>query len=238
MPRDRGVPVVDLTDVSKVYVSGQTEVHALRHVDLTIERGESLAIVGPSGSGKSTLLNVVGCLDVATTGTYLLNGVDVAKLSDAGRTAVRGSEIGFVFQSFHLLSHRSVRENVELCDVYRTTLSGRADRRGRREQAEEALERVGLQHRMEFRPTELSGGERQRVAIARAIASRPSLLLCDEPTGNLDTATTATVLDVFAGLHEAGLTIVVITHEPEVASHFQRSVTIRDGLLTATPVPA
>jgi putative ABC transport system ATP-binding protein len=183
--------------------------------------------MGASGSGKSTLLHLLGLLDRPTAGTLLLDGVDVGELSDGGRTGLRGQRIGFVFQAFHLLPHRSVLENVMLAQVYnRTPRAGRADR------ARAALERVGLGHRVEFVPTKLSGGERQRVAIARAIVGSPALLLADEPTGNLDSVNTDAILDLLDDLHAEGLTIMVITHDAEVGARAQRTVHMRDGELT------
>lgn len=220
------VPVVELTQVTRVFPT-EPPVHALRGVDLTVMPGDHLAIVGASGSGKSTLLNVLGLLDRPTAGTYLLDGIDTAGLSDRQRAGVRGRRIGFVFQSFHLLSHRPVEENVMLAELYRgESRSGRYDR------AVEALERVGLGHRIGFLPTRLSGGERQRVAIARALVGRPSLLLCDEPTGNLDSENTQSVLGLFDQLRDQGLTIVVITHDADVAAHARRHFRMVDGRLT------
>ncbi len=218
--------VVELRGVARVFPT-EPPVHALRRVDLTVEAGDHVAIVGASGSGKSTLLNVLGLLDRPTDGTYLLDGIDTAALSDRQRAGERGRRLGFVFQSFHLLSHRSVEENVMMAEMYRGESRG-----GRLERAIAALERVGLGHRIGFLPTKLSGGERQRVAIARAIVGGPSLLLCDEPTGNLDSATTASVLELFDRLRDSGLTILVITHDPEVARHARRSVHMVDGRLT------
>jgi ABC-type lipoprotein export system ATPase subunit len=228
--RDAVAPVVDLRGVGRTFDT-TPPVHALVDVDLTVERGDWLAVVGPSGSGKSTLLNVLGLLDVTTSGTYLLDGIDVSGLTDAERTAVRGERIGFVFQSFHLLSHRSVLENVSLAEVYGTT-NRRFPRAGRRQRAATALERVGLGHRLDFLPSRLSGGERQRVAIARSLVTKPSLLLADEPTGNLDTHTTESILELFQSLRADDLTIIMITHDPEVAVRAGRSVRIRDGVLT------
>lgn len=221
----RAPAVVELRAVTRVFPT-EPPVHALRGVNLTVHAGDHVAIVGASGSGKSTLLNVLGLLDRPTGGAYLLDGIDTAGLSDKARAAVRGRRIGFVFQSFHLLSHRSVEENVMLAELYRgESRSGRFDR------AVDALERVGLGHRIGFLPTRLSGGERQRVAIARAIVGRPSLLLCDEPTGNLDSENTASVLALFDQLRDSGLTIVVITHDHEVAQHARRIVRMVDGRL-------
>ncbi len=225
--------VVQLNDVTKVFQpAGTAPVYALRNVSLRVQRYESVAIVGPSGSGKSTLLNILGCLDIPTNGSYLLNGVDVATLNDAGRAAVRGREVGFVFQQFHLLSHRSVIDNVELASLYGTSLRAPKPRRERLQKAAVALERVGLSHRLGAAARTLSGGEKQRVAIARAITDQPSLLLADEPTGNLDTENTHNVLDTFDRLQADGLTLVLITHDQSVARRLHRQVDISDGHLT------
>ena len=218
--------VVELDAVSRTF-PGTPPVEAVRDAQLDIVEGEYVTIVGPSGSGKSTLLHILGCLDTPTAGTYRLLGLDVGGLSDGLRTSLRGSEVGFVFQAFHLLPYRTVIENVMTGLVY-----NRTPRRVRRSRAAEALERVGLGHRMEFTPLQLSGGERQRVAIARAIVARPSLLLCDEPTGNLDTKTTASVLDLFDELRTDGLTLIVITHEAAVSLRAHRRIEMVDGLLT------
>jgi macrolide transport system ATP-binding/permease protein len=218
--------VIELRGVGRRFGS-DPPVDALIDVDLTIGRGQWLAIVGPSGSGKSTLLNIIGCLDRHTSGTFLFDGVDVDTLTDRQRAGLRSRGIGFVFQSFHLMGHRSVIENVMLAEVYRKSTS-----RGRRDRAGAALEQVGLGHRMEFMPTKLSGGERQRVAIARAVMGAPSVLLCDEPTGNLDSTTTDSILDLFDGLNAQGLTVIMITHEPDVAQRAQRQVRMVDGRLT------
>ena len=217
---------VELRGLSRRYGT-DPPVDALREVNLDVREGEWLAIVGPSGSGKSTLLNILGCLDRQTAGTYHLHGVDVSALSDRQRAGFRSWNIGFVFQSFHLLSHRTVLENVTLAEVY-----GRRPRKGRRERARKALAAVGLEDRIDFLPTKLSGGERQRVAIARALVAQPKLLLCDEPTGNLDTATTRSILELLADLHYDGLTIVMITHEHDVALRAERQVRIVDGQLS------
>ncbi len=200
---------------------------ALRDVNLTIERGDFMAIVGPSGSGKSTLLNVLGCLDEQTSGTYLMDGIDVASLTDSERAALRGSRIGFVFQTFNLLAHRSVLDNVMLAEVYLGL-----PRQGRRERALTEIRRVGLEERQGFLPTKLSGGQQQRAAVARALMGSPSLLLCDEPTGNLDSVNTASVLRVFEELSQDGMTIVMITHDDGVAALARRQVRIVDGRLT------
>ena len=226
-------PVLSLEAVSKVFdATSPAPVYALRQVNLRVERHESVAIVGPSGSGKSTLLHIIGCLDTPTSGVYRLNGVDVASLDDSGRAALRGREIGFVFQQFNLLSHRSVLENVELGALYGTTTHPPPKRKQRLAASLDALHRVGLDHRVNALARTLSGGEKQRVAIARAISSNPSLLLADEPTGNLDTTNTHTILDVFDTLRHDGLTLVVITHDPDVAARLARHVTITDGTLT------
>ena len=219
-------PVVELVGLSRSY-PGSPPVHALRDADLLIERGDYLAIVGPSGSGKSTLLHLLGLLDRPTSGIYALDGVDTASLDDRERAGMRAHRIGFVFQSFHLLASRTTAENVMLSEVYR-----KGSRKERRERAVDALERVGLGHRVDAMPTTLSGGERQRVAVARALVGRPSLLLADEPTGNLDTATSEQILELFRELHDDGLTLAVITHDLEVADVAERRVQIRDGQLS------
>lgn len=206
--------------------AAEPPVDALIDVELTVAAGEWVAIVGPSGSGKSTLLNVIGCLDVATSGSYRFDGVAVDQLTERQRAALRASGIGFVFQAFHLLPYRTVLENVMLADVYRN-----APRKTRRTRAVEALHAVGLSHRIEFLPSRISGGERQRVAIARAIVGSPRLLLCDEPTGNIDSATTDSVLDLFDELNTKGSTILMITHEPDVADRAGRRVRMVDGRL-------
>jgi ABC-type lipoprotein export system ATPase subunit len=223
---DTNVPLIELAGVSRRF-GVDPPVHALREVDLSVDRGEWLAIVGPSGSGKSTLLNILGCLDRQTAGTYFFDGIDVAGLSDDERAGLRSRAIGFVFQSFHLLAHRSVLENVMIAEVYRGKSA-----EGRAERAMAALERVGLGQRAEFLPTRLSGGERQRVAIARALTGAPELMLCDELTGNLDSHTAAAILDLIGGLGERGPTIIMITHDLDVAARAGRQVRIVDGVLT------
>jgi len=207
--------------------AGPPEVHAVQEIDLTVWPGEYVSIVGPSGSGKSTLLHVLGLLDRPTAGRYMLDGTNTAELSDRARAAVRGERIGFVFQAFHLLAHRSVLENVALPMVY-----NRVPRKERLARARAALERVGLAHRVDYDPTLLSGGERQRTAIARALVNEPSVLLADEPTGNLDTASAASVLTLFDELHRGGLTLAVITHDEGVSKRAQRRVRIVDGHLS------
>lgn len=220
-------PVIRMDGITRSFDG----VPVLRQVDLEVGRGEYVAIVGPSGSGKSTLLNVIGCLDRPTSGSYLLDGVETTALDEKGRAGVRAGKLGFVFQSFHLLPHLPIEDNVALAESYRHRHPG-VDRRDRRERAIAQLQRVGLGHRIGYSPKLLSGGERQRVAIARALLGRPSLLLCDEPTGSLDTANTAAVLDLFDELQaHDNITLLVITHDPTVAARSARVVEINDGVL-------
>jgi len=218
--------VVELEEVGRVY--GQPPTIALDGVSLRVRRGEFVAIVGPSGSGKSTLLNVLGTLDRPTTGTVTVDGVDVASSSDAELSGLRAHRIGFVFQQFHLSEGISTVDNVAMGLLYTGT-----PRRERRRRATEALERVGLAHRLDHEPNQLSGGERQRVAIARAVVHRPALLLADEPTGNLDTRASDSIVDLLHELHATGTSIVVITHDAELAARLPRQVTIRDGCLVS-----
>ena len=218
--------VLELRGIGRCYGTDPA-VHALVDVSLSLHRGDWLSITGPSGAGKSTLLNIIGCLDTATSGQYFIDGIDTTTLSDDQRAGLRSRRIGFVFQSFHLLPYRSVLENVMLAEVYR-----RESPQGRRERALAALARVGLSHRVDYLPIKLSGGERQRVAIARALVGSPSLLLCDEPTGNLDSKNSAAILDLFAELNADGLTLAVVTHDESVAARAQRRVHIVDGRLT------
>jgi putative ABC transport system ATP-binding protein len=217
-------PVVELRDVGRTFAAGDVSVPALIGASLTVNRGDYLAVVGPSGSGKSTMLNVIGLLDRPTAGRYLFEGIDTSDLSEGQRSGLRSRRIGFVFQSFHLLAHRSVIENVLLSTIYNGM-----PRAERLPAAEDALTRVGLSRRMDFMPTRLSGGERQRVAIARALVTRPSLLLADEPTGNLDSATGGAVLDLFDELRADGLTLMVVTHDSQVSAHADRAIHLRDG---------
>ena len=221
-------PVAQIVDVTKVYQKSKAAppVKALAGVDLTIPRGEYVAIMGPSGSGKSTLMNIIGCLDRPSSGQYLLDGEDVAQMPDERLSQVRGKRLGFVFQAFNLIPQLNVQENVAVPLFYQGIPAAR-----RREMAAAALDRVQLADRMDHRPTELSGGQQQRVAIARALVNTPSLLLADEPTGALDTKTGEAILKIFADLHDGGLTIVVITHDEEVAEHCERVVRLRDGLI-------
>ncbi len=223
---ERSERVLELRKINRQY-GAEPAVHALVNIDLTLNRGDWLAITGPSGAGKSTLLNIIGCLDQPTSGTYLIDGIDATKLGDKERAGLRSQRIGFVFQSFYLLPYRTALENVMLAEVYR-----KQSQAGRRERALAAIERVGLGHRAEFSPMKLSGGERQRVAIARALMGSPSLLLCDEPTGNLDSKSTASLLDLFERLNQQGLTLVVVTHDENVAKRAIRRMHIVDGSFT------
>ncbi|MBT3342495.1 MAG: ABC transporter ATP-binding protein [Gemmatimonadetes bacterium] len=220
--------LIDLKAVRKIYERGLEKVHALSGVDLEIDNGEYVAIMGPSGSGKSTLMNIVGCLDTPTSGTYHLEETDVSGMNANDLADVRNRQIGFVFQTFNLLPRSTALHNVELPLLY-----GGARRRVRRERAEEALTRVGLADRMDHRPSELSGGQRQRVAIARALSNSPSLLLADEPTGNLDSRTGEEIMLLFDELHADGNTVIIVTHEEAVARRAHRVVRILDGLVAS-----
>lgn len=217
--------VIELRQCALTY-PGPPPVTGLLPCELVIQAGEFVTVIGPSGAGKSTLLNILGLLDAPTAGHYVLDGIDTGALSDAQCTALRGQRIGFVFQSFHLLPYRTASENVALALTY-----GGVPRKARAELAQRALQQVGLGNRMDALPTTLSGGERQRVAIARALVGRPSLLLCDEPTGNLDSATAESVLQLLDDLHHDGMTVIVITHDPAVAARGQRTLRIRDGAM-------
>jgi len=226
-PKRTGQPVIDVSDLRKTYTMGEMEVHALRGASLQIYPGEMVAIMGPSGSGKSTLMNIVGCLDVPSAGSYRLDGIDVSRLSDDKLAEIRSKKIGFVFQSFNLLSRTSALANVELPLVY-AGVSGRQ----RRQRAEESLTLVGLGDRLDHKPNELSGGQQQRVAIARALINHPAMILADEPTGNLDTKTSKEIMELFQSLNrERGMTIIFVTHDPETADYCQRVIHIRDGLV-------
>ncbi|MGI5838006.1 MAG: ABC transporter ATP-binding protein [Chloroflexota bacterium] len=219
--------MIEVKGITKVYKMGEMEVHALRGVDLEIHDGELVAIMGPSGSGKSTLMNILGCLDQPTSGNYYLDGIEVSTLSDDQLAEIRNLKIGFVFQSFNLLPRRSALEQVELPLLY-----CKGD--NRRERAIRALEAVGLGDRMHHRPTELSGGQQQRVAIARALVNNPSIILADEPTGNLDTKASEEIISIFLKLNtEMGITVVFVTHEPDIAARTRRVITIRDGQVSS-----
>ena len=224
-------PVAELRGISKIYGSGHLEVKALDQLNLTVQEGDYLAVMGASGSGKSTAMNILGCLDRPTSGTYRLNGTAVEQLDDDALADVRNRSLGFVFQQFHLLGHASAMENVMLPMIY-----AGVPREERIERAQSALRRVGLAQRLENKPNQLSGGQQQRVAIARAIINRPSLLLADEPTGALDSSTTAEVLELFDELHQQGITLVMVTHEDDVAARAQRIARFQDGrALTGCP---
>jgi putative ABC transport system ATP-binding protein len=217
-------PVLDIRDVTKVYGQGETEVHALRGVSLSVERGDYIAIMGSSGSGKSTLMNILGCLDIPSTGQYLLDGVDVSRLNDRQLALVRNRRIGFVFQAFNLIARTTALANVELPLAYAGLKAAERRRRARL-----ALAMVGLADREDHEPNQLSGGQQQRVAVARALVTAPALVLADEPTGNLDSQSTNDVLAVFDQLNRSGRTIVLITHEPDVAQHAKRLIRLVDG---------
>lgn len=219
-------PIIQITDLKKIYQMGQTEVHALAGVTFDILENEYIAIMGPSGSGKSTLMNMIGCLDTPTSGDYILNGSNVSKMDDAELAEVRNREIGFVFQTFNLLPRTSCLANAELPLIYSGMKS--ADRKVR---AKEVLTKVGLGDRIDHKPNELSGGQRQRVAIARALVNHPSIILADEPTGNLDTKTGEEIMMLFEELYRQGNTLIVVTHEQEIAAHARRVIRLRDGVI-------
>jgi putative ABC transport system ATP-binding protein len=221
------VPLIEIEKVSKVYRMGSVEVHALNGVDLRVDNGEFVAIMGASGSGKTTLMNIIGCLDLPSTGSYFLDGVDVRKLNDNQLAAIRNRKIGFVFQSFNLIPRSSAVHNVEMPLIYAGVTSGR------RERALAALESVGLADRARHQPSELSGGQQQRVAIARALVTEPALLLADEPTGNLDSESSQEIMRLLQELNEEGRTVVLITHEDELAAFARRLVRLRDGLVVS-----
>jgi putative ABC transport system ATP-binding protein len=217
--------LIDIKGIQKVYNLGHEAVYALKHIDLDIYKGEYVALMGPSGSGKSTLMNILGCLDSFTSGTYILNGTDVSKMSENELAEVRNKEIGFVFQTFNLLPRMTALENVALPLIY-----AGFGKKERLERAEEVLVQVGLKERMKHKPNELSGGQRQRVAIARGLVNRPSILLADEPTGNLDTKTSIEIMALFREIHAGGNTIILVTHEEDIALNAKRIVRLRDGL--------
>jgi putative ABC transport system ATP-binding protein len=224
LPEANPAHLIEMRELTRVYQLGPQEIYALRGVDLVIENGEYVAIMGPSGSGKSTLMNIIGCLDRPSAGRYFLDGIPVESMDDDELAAIRNKKIGFVFQTFNLLARTTALQNVELPLVY-----AKIPRAERREMAEEALTNVGLKERMNHQPNELSGGQRQRVAIARALVNKPSLLLADEPTGNLDSQTGREILDLFHELHSRGNSIIMVTHEDDVAQEAKRIIHIRDG---------
>lgn len=216
--------LVEIQDISKIYNPGENEVRALDHISLTIQKGEFVAIIGQSGSGKSTLMNMIGCLDVPTEGTYILNGQNVSKLSDNELSDIRNQEIGFIFQGFNLIANLTAQENVELPLIYRGV-----PKKERHELSVAALKKVGLAHRMDHRPSEMSGGQQQRVAIARAIAQAPPVILADEPTGNLDSTSSMEILDILKQLHAENRTVILITHDNDIAKQAKRVIRIKDG---------
>ena len=218
--------VIDIQGITKSYVNGKLSVPVLHGIDLQVNKGEFVSIMGPSGSGKSTFMNILGCLDRPTTGSYRLNGDEVATLSDDELAFVRNKQIGFVFQSFNLLTKLTALENVALPMIY-----AGMDKKSRNERAAALLSSVGLGDRMDHLPSELSGGQRQRVAIARALANNPAIIMADEPTGNLDSKSTIDVMNIFRGLYDEGRTIILVTHEPEIATYASRNVVLRDGLI-------
>ena len=218
--------VIDIQGITKTYVNGKLSVPVLHGIDLQVNKGEFVSIMGPSGSGKSTFMNILGCLDRPTIGSYRLNGDEVATLSDDELAFVRNKQIGFVFQSFNLLTKLTALENVALPMIY-----AGMDKKSRNERAAALLSSVGLGDRMDHLPSELSGGQRQRVAIARALANNPAIIMADEPTGNLDSKSTIDVMNIFRGLYEEGRTIILVTHEPEIATYASRNVVLRDGLI-------
>lgn len=218
--------VIDIKDLTKTYIMGEQTVRALRGVSLQIEKNEYVALMGPSGSGKSTLMNMLGCLDTPSSGSYVLNGADVSRLSDDELAGIRNKEIGFVFQTFNLIPRISALDNVALPLVY-AGMSGSK----RKARAREVLESVGLGTRVDHRPNELSGGQRQRVAVARALVNSPSIILADEPTGNLDSKTSIEIMALFEEIHRQGNTVILVTHEPDIAAHAHRIVRLRDGVI-------
>lgn len=223
--------IIKISDLGKIYRNGKIEVEALKHVNLSINKGEFVSIMGPSGSGKSTLMNIIGCLDRSSYGVYELDGVNISSLDDVELAKIRNLKIGFVFQSFNLLPRISALQNVELPMIY-----ARVHAKDRRKKAMDALEKVGLLERMHHKPNEMSGGQKQRVAIARALVNSPAILLADEPTGNLDSASGEEIMTVFQDLNKEGVTVVLVTHEPDIAEHTKRVVRFKDGHLVSDVV--
>lgn len=225
-PINTAKPLITIKDIGRKYVIGAEVIHALKSVSLSINKGEFVALMGPSGSGKSTLMNILGCLDTPTKGMYILNGIDVSHMTDSELAEVRNSEIGFVFQTFNLLPRNTALDNVALPLIY-----AGINKEKRMERASNALKNVGLGNRMDHKPNELSGGQRQRVAVARALINDPSIILADEPTGNLDTKTSIEIMGLIEDIHAKGNTIILVTHEEDIAMHAHRIVRMRDGLI-------
>jgi putative ABC transport system ATP-binding protein len=225
-PTNTAKPLITIKDIGRKYVIGAEVIHALKSVSLSINKGEFVALMGPSGSGKSTLMNILGCLDTPTKGQYILNGIDVSHMTDSQLAEVRNSEIGFVFQTFNLLPRNTALDNVALPLIY-----AGINKEKRMERASNALKNVGLGNRMDHKPNELSGGQRQRVAVARALINNPSIILADEPTGNLDTKTSIEIMGLIEDIHAKGNTIILVTHEEDIAMHAHRIVRMRDGLI-------
>ncbi len=225
--------MIEVKDLRKVFKNGEIEVEALKGVSYLVEDGEFVAIMGPSGSGKSTMMHLLGCLDQATSGKYLLAGTDVGELDDNQLAQIRNEKVGFVFQQFNLLARTSIQKNVEVPMIYRGV-----SRKERKRRAEEMLAKVGLDHRLDHNPNEISGGQKQRVAIARALVNNPDLILADEPTGNLDTKTGNEIMELFKELNEQGHTIIIVTHEPPIAEQARRIINLRDGLISSDEVIA
>ena len=224
-------PVIRIEELHKVYRVGEVDLHVLKGVSLLIERGEMVAIMGASGSGKTTLMNIIGCMDRPTSGTYVLDGEEISRVRPDRLAYIRNKKFGFVFQSFNLLARTTALENVELPMLYWNNLSGAV----REERAMASLTKVGLAERVKHHPSQLSGGQQQRVAIARALVNEPQILLADEPTGNLDSKSEKEVLEIFHGLHHAGLTVILVTHNPDIAKHAERTIYMRDGIIQEAP---